>query len=171
LLEELEDFSLRGFEVQQDIQEFSERLKKKYSNRDIEVIYAAVSNANGKIEYFEPDTWGKNYKGSTTVVANKKALGSGYLTPRVAPAIDFSAWLVEKFSIGDFLFVKMDIEGAEYDVIESLLNTGAIDLIDVLAVEWHADKFEEPQATRYRDIENRVSAYAKSHSVTLLNWY
>lgn len=171
LLEELEGFSLRGFEIQQDIQQFSERLKKKHAGRDIDVIYSAVSNDDDTIEYFEPESWGKNYKGGTTVVENKKAMGGSYLSPKLAPAVDFAAWLSKNFNHDDFLFVKMDIEGAEYEVIDHLMSTHAIDLIDVLAVEWHANKFEEPQSTKYKKIEENIKTYANNHNVTVLDWY
>lgn len=171
LLCELNGFSLRGFEVQQDLFEFAERLKKKYIDRDIDVIFSAVSNATGTIKYFEPESWGKNYKGSTTVVENKRAMGRGYLNPKFTPAINFGEWISENFRMNDFLFVKMDIEGAEYDVLNSIMNDGSIDLIDVLAVEWHADKFEEPQSTKYREIEKRIKAYSENHEITVLDWY
>jgi len=32
--------------------------------------------------------------------------------------IDFSHWLSANFSIRDYMIVKMDIEGAEYEVLE-----------------------------------------------------
>jgi len=171
LLQGLEGFTLRGFEIQQDLKQFSGRLKKKHPRRDIDVIYSAISNSNGTIEYYEPQSWGKNYKGGTTVVENKKAMEASYRNPKVAPAIDFSGWLSDNFTNDDFLFVKMDIEGAEYDVIDHLVSTHAIDLIDVLAVEWHADKFEEPQSTRYKEIEEEIKAYANNHNIVVLDWY
>ncbi len=36
------------------------------------------------------------------------------------------------------VFCKMDIEGSEYNVIESLIDTGAIDRIQEIWIEWHA---------------------------------
>ena len=37
----------------------------------------------------------------------------------------------------DFVFVKMDIEGLEYDIVRRLLVTGVLNqLIDKIAVEW-----------------------------------
>lgn len=39
----------------------------------------------------------------------------------------------------DFVVLKVDIEGAEFDVIRRLINAGMLNLIDVLAVEWHHD--------------------------------
>ena len=37
----------------------------------------------------------------------------------------------------DFVFLKMDIEGLEYDIVRRLLVTGLLDhLVDKIAVEW-----------------------------------
>lgn len=171
LLEGLPGFILRGFEIQQDIKHYSNELKRKLPDRDIDVIYSAISNKNGDIEYYEPEHWGKNYKGGTTTVDNKIQMDASYAKPKVSPCIDFSQWLENEFAPGDFLFVKMDIEGAEYDVIEHLMKTKMIDMIDVLAVEWHSEKFPEPQASRYRMIEKEVKNYARDHAITVMDWY
>ena len=54
--------------------------------------------------------------------------------------IDFAQWLGERFCRADAVDVKMDIEGAEFQVLEHLLRTGRADLIDTLAIEWHTTK-------------------------------
>jgi FkbM family methyltransferase len=170
-LGKLPDFSLVGFEIQQDIQKYSDELKRRFPNREIDVIYSAVSSRDGLIEYFEPTKWGKNYKGGTTTVRNKNSMEIMYDQPNVAPSVDFAKWLREHISNDHFVFVKMDIEGGEYNVIEHLLNTGAINLINVLAVEWHAEKFPEPMRSKYIDIEKRVKQYAEFNQITVLDWY
>lgn len=171
LLEKLPDFSLVGFEIQQDIQHYVEDVKTKFPDRSIDVIYSAISDKDGTVEYFEPEKWGKNYKGGTTIVENKISMAVDYGTPKVAPATDFSKWLTENVSEDEFIFVKMDIEGGEYDVIESLFKSGAIDLIDVFAIEWHSNKFPEPQSTKYAEIERRLKRYSEDHNISVLDWY
>jgi len=171
LLEKLPEFSLVGFEIQQDIQHFVDDVKTKFPDRSVDVIYSAISDKDGTVEYFEPEKWGKNYKGGTTIVENKISMGVDYGTPKVAPAIDFSKWLRENVAEDEFVFVKMDIEGGEYDVIESLFESGAIDLIDVFAIEWHSNKFPEPQRTRYANIEEKLKTYSESNNISVLDWY
>ena len=41
------------------------------------------------------------------------------------------------FDENDYIVVKLDIEGAEYEVIESMLNSGAINRVNELYIEWH----------------------------------
>ena len=38
----------------------------------------------------------------------------------------------------DFVFVKMDIEGLEYDIVRKMVVSGMLDhLVDKIAVEWY----------------------------------
>lgn len=47
-------------------------------------------------------------------------------------------WLTKNFSLQDFLVVKMDIEGAEFEILEKPLSMRCSSLIDVLLWECHA---------------------------------
>jgi len=170
MLTALPGFSLHGFEVQQDIRQFADRLRARLPDRQIEVMYAAVGKRDGAIDYFEAAEWGKNYKGGTTTVASKQS-AVNYADPKQAPCVDFSRWLLSQTCDDAFVFVKMDIEGGEYEVIEHLLETGAIERIDVLAVEWHAHKFPDAVRTRYLAIEERVRQYAHGRGLTVIDWY
>jgi FkbM family methyltransferase len=171
LLQGLPEYSLVGFEVQQDIQHFGEQVKRRFPDRVRGVIYSAVSNSDGAIPYYEARNWGHNYRGGTTTVNGKMSMEGSYVNPKTSPSIDFAEWIRTNIPADTFVFVKMDIEGAEYDVIEHLLDTRAIDRINVLAVEWHASKFAEPQRARYVAIENRLKHYAEHATLTVLDWY
>jgi len=48
----------------------------------------------------------------------------------------------EKTTGGIATALKMDIEGAEFDVLEHLIATQTISLIDTLTIEWHATKLD-----------------------------
>lgn len=51
--------------------------------------------------------------------------------------IDFSRWIKETFSDDDFIVVKCDIEGAEYDLFPYLEDQKTLEMIDVLLIELH----------------------------------
>ena len=52
-------------------------------------------------------------------------------------AIDFSKWLSENIKPDDYVVMKMDIEGAEYDVLERMIRDETYKLIDKYYVEFH----------------------------------
>jgi FkbM family methyltransferase len=54
--------------------------------------------------------------------------------------IDFSEWLLKNFNINDEIILKMDIEGAEYAVLEKMIRDESIKLISKLYIEWHYEK-------------------------------
>lgn len=74
---------------------------------------------------------------SSSVLKNK---WSGGLTDKdffIVQAIDFSSWIDTEFNDDDYIVVKMDIEGAEYQVLEKIIKTGVIKKINALYVEFH----------------------------------
>lgn len=51
--------------------------------------------------------------------------------------IDFSDFLIKNVSKEDYVICKMDIEGAEFEIIPKLLEEKTINLIDEIYIEWH----------------------------------
>lgn len=66
--------------------------------------------------------------------------------PITVGAVDFSRWLGEHFMEGDNeVWVKFDIEGAEYEVLRKMIRDGTIHLVDNLWVEYHWKKLGMPE--------------------------
>ena len=55
---------------------------------------------------------------------------------------DFSTWLASYKGTDDEVFVKMDIEGAEVQVLEKMKADGTDALVDELLVEWHGTEVD-----------------------------
>ncbi len=114
-------------------------------NSNLTTLEAAISTSDGNVRLFLSE----NFDGST--------LYPGKLSGRINPdnfisvkAIDFSKWLARNVTADDYVVCKMDIEGAEFDVLEHLLKTKRMKMIDVLLVEWHPSRFPNPWTLRYR---------------------
>jgi len=69
-------------------------------------------------------------------------------------AIDFSNFIETNFSIDDQIIVKMDVEGAEYQILQKLLETGVINYINDLYVEFHDEKVT---GVSKKEIMNRLN--------------
>jgi FkbM family methyltransferase len=50
--------------------------------------------------------------------------------------IDFAKFL-QTFDSDSNIFLKLDVEGAEYDIVDHLINTKTLQLIKKLNIEWH----------------------------------
>ncbi|KAM7263177.1 hypothetical protein ACFE04_000860 [Oxalis oulophora] len=55
---------------------------------------------------------------------------------------DFAEWLKNAVTENDFVVMKMDVEGTEFDLIPRLFETGAICLIDELFLECHYNRWQ-----------------------------
>ncbi|CAA0836244.1 methyltransferases [Striga hermonthica] len=56
---------------------------------------------------------------------------------------DFAGWLKNTFSERDYVVMKMDVEGTEFDLIPRLFETGAICLIDEVFLECHYNRWQK----------------------------
>lgn len=59
------------------------------------------------------------------------------------PCLDFSKWLLNNLKSEDYNILKMDIEGAEFKVLNHALDHGGLELLDELYVEHHKNRFGE----------------------------
>ena len=51
--------------------------------------------------------------------------------------VDVVEWIGSSFDKRDHIILKMDIEGAEHSILNAMLQTGLLQLIDVLSLECH----------------------------------
>lgn len=58
--------------------------------------------------------------------------------PRLVECFDLSAWLLALPD--DEIVAKLDAEASEYTILPHLIETGAIDRISLLLMEWHGDE-------------------------------
>ncbi len=93
------------------------------------------------------------------------------------PAIDFSRWLKEMIAqhtkadgSKPFVAVKMDIEGAEYAVLEELVRDATITLISDLMVEFHTQQFDQNQRPHYARRKADIRDDLSHLSVQILSW-
>ncbi|PIA37452.1 hypothetical protein AQUCO_03000196v1 [Aquilegia coerulea] len=56
---------------------------------------------------------------------------------------DFADWLKNTVTEKDFVVMKMDVEGTEFDLIPRLFETGAICLIDEIFLECHYNRWQK----------------------------
>jgi FkbM family methyltransferase len=80
--------------------------------------------------------------------------------------INFSDYLREKAKNFKKIVVKMDIEGAEVDLLESMIENRSVDLIDYLYVEFHSQYQDEETAAVTRAREEAILTKLKKGSCT-----
>jgi FkbM family methyltransferase len=69
--------------------------------------------------------------------------------------INFSDYLKNNLSKDDFIVLKIDIEGKEYDLLNHMIDTEAISYIDKIFCEWHYHKMKGGD-TEYKVIHDKI---------------
>lgn len=59
----------------------------------------------------------------------------------VIPCIDFSLWILNNFTKEDNLYLKMNIEGAEYQVLRKMFKDGSIDYLKKAHISFHQERY------------------------------
>lgn len=62
---------------------------------------------------------------------------------RSVPMIDLVDWIGRSVRTEDFVVLKLDVEGAEFGILESMLDTDIMPMIDVLHWECHGSRTSE----------------------------
>ncbi len=85
------------------------------------------------------------------------------------PCIDFSKFIQNNFAPEDFIVIKMDIEGSEYQVLDKMIADGTINYVNYLFVEWHSRFFDNKSEMEQRetDLRNKLSLVNNLH---VENW-
>ena len=101
----------------------------------VHVHGVAVWIKNEMIKFYVAD-----HHESSSLMVNKTTgniTDDNYITVK---GMDFSRWILETFDKKNFIVLKMNIEGAEYAVLDKMINDGSIDYINSLVVSFHDHK-------------------------------
>jgi FkbM family methyltransferase len=137
----------------------------------------ALSDRNGIVTIYQetPPNEDNSGMGSSIVPLDKWNPWNGTLretfkTTSEVECISLSEFISSNFSKEDFIVVKLDIEGSEYDVLESLIETGAIFYINDLYVEFHSRFFTNLEEIVVR--ENNIKSFISNNTqVRLTEWH
>lgn len=126
------DFKLYAFEC-------NPALAGTHYGAGVTVIKSAIWTYDGELSFYLNRKFPARTQGSSAF--REKITGNlDSKHPVTVKCIDFSRWLKDNFTIDDEVIVKMNVEGAEYPVLEKCVETGTITLIRELHIQWHYEK-------------------------------
>lgn len=147
---DISDATVYAFEPQ----DFSPRwdsIKERQEQHVKEIIFdqkAAWTDDKG----LEFSIWEESKIGST-VMKEKRNWYAGRVVG--VPSFDFSKWL-KQFE-GEEIYIKFDVEGAEYPILEKMIKDGTDKLVKLMFIEWHADKMGQEFRDKQKWIEENLS--------------
>ena len=160
------DFEFFAFESQPELAGECQKVISENPDTKITFFNKAVWVENKTLDFYLALKWGKNFKGGSTLVTGRNFSDVDYSSPVQVEAIDFSEWLKTNFSEKDYVIIKMDIEGAEYDVLEKVIRDNNHNIIKELIVEFHQHKFPSISQERHNSLVAKIRSFA-----TLTIWH
>lgn len=130
---------------------------------------AAVGVASGSIKLMRADNFDKNPRGASvksTVISGGRMIaeeGNNTVDVALVSLPDIIADLSAKY--GEIAFLKMDIEGAELDILEDMLEKKLFESVRLTVAETHENKFKTLRP-RFKSLRNMV---ADSYPVSRVN--
>jgi uncharacterized protein YfeS len=81
---------------------------------------------------------------------------------------DFSKYVKDNFKVDDYIVCKLDIEGAEYPVLEKMIKDETIPYIKKLYVEFHSNFFTNKEEMVER--ENYIRSKCNDYGLKIEYW-
>lgn len=146
-------YDIISFEGNPELWKYFERLPTRLERK-------LVTDFDGEVEFFlDPiDADG------SSIIRSKRLDAHGIVNNEDCPSrtvecVDISKVIQENSAIYSEIILKLDVEGAEYAILEKLLKDGTIKLIKKLYAEFHWDKIglsKESHNSTLRDVSRHV---------------
>ena len=125
--------------------------------RPFTILCAAAWTHDGMVDFFQSGA-----SAASTVVAGKVEPSHwpaiDYTRSTAVPCFDLSQWLSDNFR-GCDITLKMDVEGAEYALLERMMQDRTLGLVGRLLCEWHWDRFPAVTREQHDAIRTRAALF------------
>jgi len=131
---------------------------KHFENLGVSYHEKAVWVENEELTFYQIENraHGKESGASTLNQAKAHSHTNVKLHPMKVQAIDFSKWILDNFTEDDYIILKMDIEGSEYEVLPKMISDGSLGYVNVLLMEFHWEKTGTPMSF-HNDLINKIN--------------
>lgn len=146
-----------------------DRLKARFDGvANVTLVHAAAGVGSGTVRLMRADNFADNPEGASvksTILDGGRRMDAGN-SVEVA-LVDFPGWVRDQVAArGSIAFVKMDIEGAELDILEAMDAQGLFAGIRGLVAETHERKFKDLRE-RYKALKAAIAEHEPSGKINL----
>ena len=145
-----EEYEIFSFEANKNL----EKHFKKHP--DVNLQIALVWKEDGVKTFYNAGTRGSSIYKSKAFLKSKKHLKDNELhwpdskvKKENVKTVNLDRWIKENFNKEDEIILKLNIQGAEYEVLEHILEKGSYQYINKLYIEWFCAKTKEITIERH----------------------
>lgn len=149
-----------------------EFLKNKYNKNNISVINKAVHNSDGIIKFYIPK--GDDYSVSSTIHndfhnSKENMIWDNFIE---IEKVDISK-VIRSFDDTHEIYLKLDVEGSEYDILEKMIEDNTILKVKKIFVEFHNIYVSDEKLKQY-DLNNRkdnIINFMQKNNISFQIWH
>jgi len=146
---------------------------KKFQNSNFKInsYNAAVGHEDGTITVnIQAGNGPASGKGTSIMSLDEwRPVGTKpFIETAEVPMINFSKWMLDNLKEDDYVVLKMDIEGAEYNVLEKVIESGASKFINKIYIEWHSTMFTDKES--YKKREDKIKEHFSNNNIEVYPW-
>ena len=78
--------------------------------------------------------------------------------------LDICKFITDNFDKDDYIILKIDIEGAEYELLNHMLSNNCLEYINDLFVEFHLGKITNITSDQHNDLINKLHSLGFAHA-------
>lgn len=154
------DIEIFGFEA---LPILAYSLQQQYKNNIfVNVDWKAVWSSNSELDIHAP-TKGASWSSS----AYKRW---EYSFTHKVPSIDLSQWIQDNFDKNDYIILKLDVEGAEYEVLSKMIDDGTVDYINEFYGEWYDNKIDNLPKDKIQKIKEYSHSSDRKFHIWETTW-
>lgn len=145
-----------------------------HDGRNVRLHGAALSTRNGEtLLYGLADDEGGPLSQGASIVRHQHDIfyDADPAAAVTVPTVDFCEYLVRQSDRYDAIVVKLDLEGAEIDLLEAVVERGCLHLIDTLYVEFHSHFLSAARRSVERRREARIRKALRASGVHVRIWH
>ena len=158
-------WDIYAFEANPEFDKILDETRKQVSLKHKVNLYnqTAAWTYDGTIDFYL-DTVNQNnhFWGSSLNKNHPDVVRSGSVKVSVK-CMDI-AGIIKQYKLDDLVVIKMDIEGAEYDLLLDFIKKDVLQLVDFMAIEFH------PKYTKHKTAENFLIDLMNVTGVKYFEW-
>ncbi len=131
--------------------EANKQLAEHFDNLDVKLHQFVMSDSDGRVKFYNSGD-----QGSSIFKDKSEYYPTGFLDDTELPSVSVDRWIKENTSPEDYIVLKLNIEGAEYKVLQSMIEGGSIHRIDRLYVDWHCGKTEHVSQEEHIELVEKL---------------
>lgn len=99
-----------------------------------------------------------NQKRGSSLIQDKKTFIDEKIYREVL-CIDFPQWIKDQFTKEDYVILKLNIEGAEYDILNKMVENGSIGVVKELFVDFHSNRMKNRQKYKVNGLNIKATRW------------